>query len=158
MAFPGGLQGTRLDYKPRSLGGCITMKEDSQNLWFRETFQLKGSVIPRIGIRVGICTLFALIITVLHNNLEFSFSQPLFGNLVPSVVLGLLLVFRTNTAYDRFWDGRKLWGIMAISVRNLSRQIWVSVPEKNPQDTAEKMAHLRLLPAFATGCKLFLRG
>jgi putative membrane protein len=27
------------------------------------------------------------------------------------IVLGLLLVFRTNTAYERWWEGRKLWGL-----------------------------------------------
>ena len=32
------------------------------------------------------------------------------GGIVPSIVLGLLLVFRTNTAYERFWEGRKAWG------------------------------------------------
>ena len=32
-------------------------------------------------------------------------------------VLSLLVVFRTNTAYDRWWEGRKLWGAL---VNNLS--------------------------------------
>ncbi|MCC6430184.1 MAG: hypothetical protein IT354_04695, partial [Gemmatimonadaceae bacterium] len=26
------------------------------------------------------------------------------------IILGLLLVFRTNTSYDRWWEGRRLWG------------------------------------------------
>ncbi|MCZ8020689.1 MAG: bestrophin family ion channel [Cyclobacteriaceae bacterium] len=36
------------------------------------------------------------------------------------IVLGLFLVFRTNSAYDRWWEGRKLWGSMVNSTRNLA--------------------------------------
>ena len=35
-------------------------------------------------------------------------------------VLSLLVVFRTNTAYDRWWEGRKLWGALVNNTRNLS--------------------------------------
>src|SRR5581483_1443159 len=37
------------------------------------------------------------------------------------VALGLLLVFRTNASYDRFWEGRKLWGTIVNESRNLAR-------------------------------------
>ncbi|GJJ72330.1 ion channel-forming bestrophin family protein [Entomortierella parvispora] len=46
-----------------------------------------------------------------------------------SVVVGLLLAFRTNTAYDRFWEGRKLWSSLDVQVRNFSRMIWVGMKE-----------------------------
>ena len=32
------------------------------------------------------------------------------GHSMAAGALSLLLVFRTNSAYDRFWEGRKLWG------------------------------------------------
>eukprot|EP00291_Cryptomonas_curvata_P027389 CAMPEP_0172207644 /NCGR_PEP_ID=MMETSP1050-20130122/33963_1 /TAXON_ID=233186 /ORGANISM="Cryptomonas curvata, Strain CCAP979/52" /LENGTH=462 /DNA_ID=CAMNT_0012887011 /DNA_START=234 /DNA_END=1619 /DNA_ORIENTATION=+ len=35
--------------------------------------------------------------------------------------LGLLLIFRTNTAYDRFWEGRRLWAFLIGRVRELAR-------------------------------------
>lgn len=35
-------------------------------------------------------------------------------------VISLLLVFRTNTAYDRWWEGRKLWGSLVNNSRNLA--------------------------------------
>src|SRR5688572_25651335 len=35
-------------------------------------------------------------------------------------VISLLLVFRTNTAYDRWWEGRKIWGGLTNSSRNLA--------------------------------------
>jgi putative membrane protein len=78
-------------------------------------------------------------------------------SVVPSIVLGLLLVFRTNTAYDRFWEGRKCWGTLVNNIRNLARLIWVAVEEKQPEDRAKKAAVLRLLVAFAVATKLHLR-
>lgn len=77
--------------------------------------------------------------------------------MVPAVVLGLLLVFRTNTAYERFWEGRKAWGSLINTVRNLARAIWVSVEEHEPRDRAAKIEALRLLIAFAIAVKLHLR-
>jgi putative membrane protein len=38
-------------------------------------------------------------------------------------VISLLLVFRTNTAYDRWWEGRKLWGAIVNDSRNLAIKI-----------------------------------
>lgn len=43
---------------------------------------------------------------------------PTFHTLL-GLMLGLLLVFRTNTAYDRWWEGRKLWGQLLNESRNL---------------------------------------
>jgi putative membrane protein len=38
-------------------------------------------------------------------------------------VISMLLVFRTNTAYDRWWEGRKQWGMLVNSSRNLALKI-----------------------------------
>lgn len=47
-------------------------------------------------------------------------------------VLSLLLVFRTNTAYDRWWDGRKIWG----NINNDSRNLFLKLNAilKHPED------------------------
>ena len=37
--------------------------------------------------------------------------------------LSMLLVFRTNTAYDRWWEGRRLWGALVNNSRNLALKI-----------------------------------
>lgn len=124
--------------------------------WFKIALQLRGSVIPSIFPRVVLCGGFGVIISILHF-LNYPVSLPILSSIVPSIVLGLLLVFRTNTAYDRFWEGRKAWGTLVNTVRNLARQVWVSVDEKDPQDLLEKKAALRLLPAFAIAMKLHLR-
>lgn len=124
--------------------------------WFKVLFRLQGSVIPAVMPRVFICSAFALLIAVLHGA-EWRVSLPVLGGLVPSIVLGLLLVFRTNTAYERYWEGRILWGTVVNTVRNLARQIWVAIAETTPEDKAAKVRILRLLAAYAVALKLHLR-
>jgi ion channel-forming bestrophin family protein len=47
------------------------------------------------------------------------------------IVLGLFLVFRTNSAYDRWWEGRKLWGAMVNSTRNFAFKINVCLSKED---------------------------
>lgn len=84
-------------------------------------------------------------------------SVPILASLIPNIVLGLMLVFRTNTAYERFWEGRRLWGNLNNAIRNLARQIWVAVLEKDVSDRQTKRSALRLLVAFAVATKQHLR-
>jgi putative membrane protein len=48
-------------------------------------------------------------------------------------VISMLLVFRTNTAYDRWWEGRKLWGSLVNNSRNLALKLDV-VLDKGDED------------------------
>jgi putative membrane protein len=125
--------------------------------WLQLAFQLKGSVIPTIFGRVILCGLFGLAVSIAYY-FQFPVSQPVLGSIIPSIVLGLLLVFRTNTGYERYWEGRKCWGSLVINARNLSRQILVSIAEIEPGDREKKIAASRLLVAFAIATKLHLRG
>ena len=124
--------------------------------WLRGLLQIKGSVIPAIWPRVLLCSAFGTLVSFLYM-LGVPISKPGIGNIVPTLVLGLLLVFRTNTAYDRFWEGRKTWGGIINTSRNIARQIWVFVEERDPQDRVKKQAILRLVVAFAISTKFHLR-
>lgn len=124
--------------------------------WFRSALQWQGSVVPAILPRVIFCGGFSLVISLLYSY-GVPVSWPILATIVPSIVLGLLLVFRTNTAYERFWEGRKLWGNLINTVRNLARQIWGAIAENEPEDRLAKLATLRLLVAFAVATKLHLR-
>ncbi|WP_410510683.1 bestrophin family protein [Nodosilinea sp. E11] len=125
--------------------------------WFRLLFSVRGSVIPAVMPRVLLCAVFAWGILLLYGR-GWPLSSPILGSLVPSLVLGLLLVFRTNTSYERFWEGRKLWGNVVNLTRNLARQLWVAIEIPEPADHEAKIAAVRLLPAFAIATKLHLRG
>lgn len=69
------------------------------------------------------------------------------------LVLGLLLVFRTNTAYDRWWEGRKLWGQLVNDSRNLAIKIQTCVRA----EPREKVQLAWRLSAFAVALKEHLR-
>ncbi|NEP03145.1 MAG: hypothetical protein F6K58_31780 [Symploca sp. SIO2E9] len=124
--------------------------------WFRVALRWQSSVIPVVLPRVILCSLFGGLISLLYH-LGISISWPIESSIVPTLVLGLLLVFRTNTAYERFWEGRKLWGTLVNTVRNLARQIWVAIAENRPEDRKAKLETMRLLVAFAVATKLHLR-
>ncbi len=130
-------------------------KSDSAE-WIKTTFQIKGSVVPVILVRSICFALFGLLISTLYfYNLPVA--QPVLGNVIPSIVLALLLVFRTNTAYERFWEGRKLWAATTITINNLIWQIWSNINTQTPQEKEKKVQVLRLLPALAIAKKLYLR-
>ena len=127
-----------------------------QTCWFKVAFRVQGSVIPTIFGRVLLCGAFGLFISVL-SFYKIQVAGKALGGIIPSVVLGLLLVFRTNTAYERFWEGRKAWGSIVNNIRNLSRSIWVAIAEFDPTHRIEKERILKLLVAFAVTTKLHLR-
>lgn len=66
------------------------------------------------------------------------------------MVISLLLVFRTNTAYERWWEGRKVWGGLVNSSRNLALKIKALVPE-------EAGYYSVMIPNFAFALKNHLR-
>lgn len=67
-------------------------------------------------------------------------------------VISLLLVFRTNTAYDRWWEGRKLWGALVNNSRNLAMKLAVML-----KDAEDKAIMAKLLPAYAQVLNLHLK-
>ncbi len=69
------------------------------------------------------------------------------------LVFGLLLAFRTNTAYDRWWEGRKLWGQLVNDTRNLSLKVRAMV-RGSPVELAHFGKHLT---GFAEALKDHLR-
>lgn len=54
-------------------------------------------------------------------------------------VISLLLVFRTNTAYDRWWEGRKKWGEIVNDTRNLSVKLSAILKDENDRDFYKRM-------------------
>ncbi|MCF0055645.1 bestrophin family protein [Dyadobacter sp. CY356] len=70
-------------------------------------------------------------------------------------VISMLLVFRTNTAYDRWWEGRRQWGALMNSSRNLALKINSLVGDEN--DEAREFFRL-MIPNYAFAFKNHLRG
>jgi len=68
------------------------------------------------------------------------------------LVLSLFLVFRTNTAYDRWWEGRKAWGSLVNNSRNLALKLSVL-----PLSTQEKEMFSCLITNYALATRDHLR-
>jgi putative membrane protein len=47
------------------------------------------------------------------------------------IVLSILLVFRTNNSYDRWWEGRKQWGALVNTCRNLAVTVHTTFPKED---------------------------
>ncbi|PQA96607.1 bestrophin family protein [Chryseobacterium piscicola] len=62
-------------------------------------------------------------------------------------VLSLLLVFRTNTAYDRWWEGRKLWGKLVNDTRNFAVKINI-ILEDDRKSADQISRYLKYFPHF----------
>jgi putative membrane protein len=69
-------------------------------------------------------------------------------------VISMLLVFRTNTAYDRWWEGRKQWGSLMNGSRNLALKLAALV---GPEYTAEREFFMKMIPNYAFALKNHLR-
>ncbi|CAG8740977.1 10914_t:CDS:2 [Gigaspora margarita] len=74
-----------------------------------------------------------------------------------SVVVGLLLAFRTNHAYDRYYEGRKLFQSLCTLARNTARILWVDVDERSKRDHEDKITYIKLLLAYVIATKHHLR-
>ena len=70
-------------------------------------------------------------ITIMHGMLGF--------------VISLLLAYRTNTAYDRWWEGRKLWGALVNNSRNLALKVSSILTEDSDRNYFKK-----IIPAYAS--------
>ena len=68
-------------------------------------------------------------------------------------VLSLLLLFRTNTAYDRWWEGRRLWGAIVNDSRNLALKInALNIPLE------DRIWYVNMIQNFVISAKEHLRG
>ncbi len=72
---------------------------------------------------VGVAIYTALVAYVENDVFHASFKNTTVVHSLIGFVLSMLLVFRTNTAYDRWWEGRRLWGSFVNNSRNLALKI-----------------------------------
>jgi len=101
---------------------------------------------------VGVFTLLLCFLVIDVLNLHYGGTIAFHSIL--GVILGLFLVLRTNTAYDRWWEGRKLWGQLV----NDSRQIAIKVDAFLPKEATEDREYFRrMIPNAAFAIKEHLR-
>ena len=89
--------------------------------WSDHFFDVRGSLVKEIAFRVAVCVLWSAGVVGFYNQGHPGLAIPSTLHALVGLALGLLLVFRTNSSYDRFWEGRKLWGGIVNQSRNLIR-------------------------------------
>jgi len=93
--------------------------------WTSHLLNIEGSMVREILGRVSLCVIWSAVILILYDFAPHFFHRIAIAETAHSLIgasLGLLLVFRTNSSYDRFWEGRKQWGGIVNETRNLARQ------------------------------------
>ena len=114
--------------------------------WFHLLFAWRGTVLIKIWRRYLFVVSLATLITVLFHFdvvIHFGLSDKPFSLI--GLALGIFLGFRNNTSYDRFWEGRKLWGGVVNTSRSICRKIDTMIFEV---DSAQKHELIRLVACY----------
>jgi putative membrane protein len=106
------------------------------------------------GIWAGVLvvTLYATLVFYLYNTKNWHFlSFPISIITILGTALSLLLGFRTNSAYDRWWEARKVWGAIVNDSRTLLRQCITFIKaDRNEKDgLVSNLAHLQIAWCYA---------
>ena len=124
--------------------------------WFKMLFIWRGSVISQLIPRLGILLVISILIVCFR---EWLYKYNIHLNPAPftlfGIALALFLGFRNSASYDRFWEGRKLWGGMITTSRNLTRQV-LTLPVQT-RDVKETSLFVNYLIAIAFTTKHQLR-
>jgi putative membrane protein len=147
--------GNMIKYNPRSWFGLIFEFHRS------DTFRKMLWVLVLFGLYAGGLTYAELNLKLLQDTASSMAVHSLLG-----FVIGLLLVFRTNTAYDRWWEGRKQWGALVNTTRHLAIQLQAVLKADIPEEPeynfgnkklAERDKAMLLLLEYPNALSLHLR-
>jgi len=96
---------------------------DRRMSWFRLLFEYRGSTLPKISGRLLSVFLVSCGVTVFYEVMgHVTDLTPLPFTLI-GLALGVFLGFRNNTSYDRYWEGRRLWGSLVNYARSYTRMV-----------------------------------
>ncbi len=126
---------------------------------------LRGSVVPDILPHILLVALFASAMTLVsqYHVLDVSHYTVMPVTLL-GIVLSILLSFRNNAAYDRWWEARKQWGQMVYEIRSLARTSGTLLSNKElgnerlGDDEPRRRELLEMVLAYAHALRGQLRG
>ncbi|HEY2910334.1 MAG TPA: bestrophin family ion channel [Gemmataceae bacterium] len=112
-------------------------------------------IAPRLRPAVLIAVLYSATVYLVCEGFELG--HPVWAEevgVLNALIIGVLVGFRTKAAYDRWWEGRQLWGELTNQCRNLSLK--AAAYAKPSEGDRRELA--RLLSAFPAALMLHLRG
>lgn len=120
--------------------------------WFGILFQFhKYDTLRKLFLLMLLIAIYSSGVVLLERHIAYFTNNTYLKNLyylhnLLGFALSLLLVFRTNTAYDRWWEGRKLWGALVNNSRNLAIKLQALLP---PTDDHNRDFFKRTIPLYA---------
>lgn len=124
--------------------------------WYKILFQFhRGDTLRTLGRLILLVSAYAVVVVLLELHVMHIAQTSLLKNVyllntILALVVSLLLVFRTNTAYDRWWEGRKLWGALVNNSRNLALKMNALLPE---EDADSREFFRTTIPFYARALK-----
>ncbi len=124
--------------------------------WFGILFQFhKSDTIRKMAPLIAIICIYTALLSYVELNYLSAKGKGYFSNLhqlhgLLGFALSLLLVFRTNTAYDRWWEGRKQWGALVNTSRNLAIKLNSLLPDN---DTDNRNFFKDAIPLYSSVLK-----
>lgn len=103
--------------------------------WFGILFQFhKSDTLRKLSLLIVFICVYTAILSYIELNYLSAKGKGYFSNFsqlqgLLGFALSILLVFRTNTAYDRWWEGRKQWGALVNTSRNLAIKLNSLLPD-----------------------------
>jgi putative membrane protein len=134
-----------IDYNPKAWFSLIL------HAYSRHVMRTLQPVMLFMGAYSFAVCYFILTVFKLH---EKDFHSTIAMHQLLGIVLGLFLVFRTNSAYDRWWEGRKLWGSMVNNTRNLAHKLNAFLDK---DDAENRNWFAKMIPNFVVATREHLR-
>lgn len=118
-------------------------------------FIWRGSVLKKIITQLFIITIFSVAVYYFNGKIyDYKVKlNPTVFTLI-GLALAIFMGFCNTASYDRFWEGRKLWGLLVIETRSLTRQILSFIPNVSKE---EKQEIVKLISAFCWSLNYQLR-
>lgn len=123
--------------------------------WLKMLFIWRGSVLKKIVAQLCIITIFSVAVYYFNGKIyDYKVKlNPTVFTLI-GLALAIFMGFCNTASYDRFWEGRKLWGLLVIETRSLTRQILSFIPNVSKE---EKQEIVKLISAFCWSLNYQLR-
>ncbi|MCP3708876.1 hypothetical protein M3I54_18085 [Paraburkholderia sp. CNPSo 3274] len=116
--------------------------------WFRMLLAWRGSVLPQLLPRLSIVLVLSIIAVAAHDHiLKLTVNLSTVPFSLIGIALAVFLGFRNSASYDRYWEGRKLWGQMLNETRSLVRQALTLPRSGDEAATRERARELMSLLA-----------
>ena len=124
--------------------------------WWKLIFAFHRSDTFRILLpgMIGIAAFTALIAYIENDYLQLQIKSTTVVHSLIGFALSMLLVFRTNTAYERWWEGRRIWGSFTNNARNLAFILNSVFPK---EDQANRLKYHTLIKDLFIAIKYHLR-